>query len=506
MRLRPALIILTTVCLLFCLLTPAAAENSEQIPLEQAILDACTYRREADLSAYQLPSSELEKVFLRLQAEGKLPWYTAENYEYRYADDAAQTALSFKPITLYADNLDMAAYEEAVAQILALCVLPGMSQLQIALSIHDYLAANICYDETEVKNSGYDALVNNSTMCAGYAAAYQDLLQRAGIDCVQVTSQKMEHAWNLVCIDGSWYHVDLTWDDPTPDSAGFVSHEYFLLTDAEISAGEEPHYEWDGDITCTDTRFSDGFWRDVYGQICYESKDTCYLIRSDELINSVYRRDEASGQETHLHKESPRSVDIGYGNYVYGHTGLTLRGGRLWFQSLNKLYSMLPDGTDLRTEYTHSGNTYLYGSFVSADRIELTLMDHDGNGTPFSMDTEPTGEHVHSFTRTVTDATCTENGYTLSRCDCGLEATGSPTEATGHSYSVFSVEHASLFAEGSCTYLCASCNDSYTETEPQITLLDFAIDNIGFLILVPLALIFAVRAGQKKKKQQYHSD
>lgn len=504
MKLRRILGVLTTLCLLACLWTPAAATDNDT-ELEQAIIDACTYSRTVELSEYHLPSSELENIFWQLYDGGKLPWYTTEEYQYSYMDDLVQTVASFTPITLYEGNLDMAAYEETVAQILEGCVLPGMSQWQIALSLHDYLIANASYDESEEKNSGYDILVNRSAMCAGYAAAYQDLLQRAGVDCLQVSSEKMEHAWNLVCIDGSWYHVDLTWDDPTPDAAGFVSHEYFLLTDEEISAGEDPHYDWDTDISCTDTRFSAGFWRDVYGQICYESKDTCYLLRSEELVNSVYRRDENTGKETRLYKETTRSVDIGHGSYRYEHTGLSLRGSRLWFNSLDKLHSMLPDGTDLRTEYTHTGNTYLHGSHVAGNQISLTLMDHEASGTLLQLDAAPTSEHTHSFTRTVTPPSCTEDGFTLSRCDCGLEATGTIKEALGHNYTVSTVEHASLFAEGSCIYLCSQCSHTFTESTPKITLLDFVIDNVRLLLVLATVLFLVVRTITKKKKEKYHS-
>ena len=46
------------------------------------------------------------------------------------------------------------------------------------------------------------------------------------------------HQWNMVCIDGTWYHVDVTWDDPTPDQGthGEVSREHFLRSDDSMRA------------------------------------------------------------------------------------------------------------------------------------------------------------------------------------------------------------------------------------------------------------------------------
>lgn len=500
MRLRRVCNILMALCLLACLCTPVSAAGNAEKDVKQAIVEACTYRRDADLSTYRVPSGELDAIFNELYNSGALPWYTAD--EYRYTYDQNGIVNSFEPKTLYHSDLDMAAYEEQAAQILEKCVLPGMAQWQIALALHDYLIANTAYDETLEKNSAYDILVNGTAVCAGYSLAYRDLLERAGIESYLVTSNAMEHAWNLVCIDGNWYHVDLTWDDPTPDTPGFVSHDYFLLTDAEIAAGENPHYGWDTDIPCTDTRFSDGFWRDVYCRICYESSEVSYLLRTKDWTSYLYRRDETTGKETLLYKEQKNYIDIGHGNYQYEHYGLSLRDGRLWFSSLNKLLSIKPDGTDLKTEYTHSGSTYIYCSHVSADAACLTLMTHDGVHSTQKLTLSPTGEHIHSFTRTVLNATCTEDGDTVSLCDCALEAHSTPTEAMGHDYAQ-TVQDATLFSDGFATYTCRSCGHSYTDILPKTAFLDFLADNAFILVLLGAVVLFVINQVRRVKKQGY---
>lgn len=480
-----------------------SGENANSATPEQVIIDAYTYNREGDLSDFHLSVDALDRIYLQLYNTGKLPWYATESYQYSYTDDEQEQILSITPLPLYEAELDQPAYEEAAVQILEACVLPGMSQWQIALAIHDYLIANAAYDETEEKNSGYDILVNGTAMCAGYAEAYRDLLLQAGVECRYVASDEMEHAWNLVCIDGQWYHADLTWDDPTPDTAGYVSHEYFLLTDEEISAGEDPHYGWATDVTCADDRFSNSFWRDIHGQICYESKDTSYLIRSDDYCNSLYRRDEYTGQETHLYTETTRSVDIGHGRYKYAHCGLSLWNGRLWFNSLNALHSINTDGSGLQTEFSHVSDTYLYSSHVSGDGIRLTMMDHDGQSMDFSLEAPAFDGHVHSFIRTVTAPTCAEDGFTLSRCECGLEATGTQVEALGHDYQVEKQKQASLFAEGENTLSCTRCGHTYTETVPQMQPLEWVIKNGKLLVLVLLIPMIVLRSIRKKKKQRY---
>ncbi len=108
--------------------------------------------------------------------------------------------------------------------------------------IHDYLVENLEYDSTFSNDNIYNlygALVNKSTVCEGYAKAFKYLLDAEGIPCVvicglaQNTKGEIEnHAWNYVLIDGAWYAVDVTWDDPIVVGGGTLSQEskykYFL--------------------------------------------------------------------------------------------------------------------------------------------------------------------------------------------------------------------------------------------------------------------------------------
>lgn len=57
----------------------------------------------------------------------------------------------------------------------------------------------------------YAALIDKSASPEGIALAYVELCRRSGIDCQIVYGQKdwKDHCWNIVCIDGDYYHVDL---------------------------------------------------------------------------------------------------------------------------------------------------------------------------------------------------------------------------------------------------------------------------------------------------------
>ena len=89
----------------------------------------------------------------------------------------------------------------------------------------------------------------------------------------------------MVKIDGQWYHVDVTWDDPVPDKPGRVSHENFLRSDDGIrSTG---HYGWTSDYTCTSTKYDKYLWKDTTFLSLPKGNGTTWM-RSTRVIRIRY--------------------------------------------------------------------------------------------------------------------------------------------------------------------------------------------------------------------------
>ena len=180
-----------------------------------------------------------------------------------WIDDDYSTVLGFIPE--YLKNLPADAgekMEQAIAAALSR-VEPDMSQAEKALVLHNYLVDTVAYDRGLLVNgevsdsavySAYGALVNGDAVCNGYALAYQMLLKQVGINAIKVTSTPMDHAWNLVEIDGSWYHVDTTWDDPAPNLEGGGNHFYFLRSD------ESMNRVWDTPTVPCPSDYIEGWW------------------------------------------------------------------------------------------------------------------------------------------------------------------------------------------------------------------------------------------------------
>lgn len=496
--------ILTSLLLVVALLLTALPVHAGDVPrLKEKILESYYYETEVDVTECNVTEEELQDAHTALYDACELPWYAAGTYEYTYDVDTKQV-FTFTPHCLEEEEYDRALYERRLAEILNSAVFEGMSQWQMCLSIHDTLVSQSRYDESQTMNYGYDLLIRGSAMCRGYAEAYKELLSRVGIPCEIVVSEEMDHVWNLVCIDDNWYHVDVTWADPYPDIYGYVSHEYFLVTDEEISAGEDPHYGWETERTCTDQSYMDAFWKGVDSRICYPNDMTSYLIREDEGTNYIRSRDEVTGEETLLYTVELDYIDIGAGEYGYPHRGLSLWDGRLWFSDMDTVYSMNPDGSDLVEEFAYDaeGNgMHIYGCYVENDTIYLILRSHDEERSTLEQPLEPSGYHVHSYTEEKIDATCQENGMTVYTCSCGLQVECDPVSTVGHDYQVVEEEAATLFEAGYIVYACSYCDDSYTETITQLELFNGGSnDGLHTAMYIGAAILLVVILLKKGKK------
>ena len=97
--------------------------------------------------------------------------------------------------------------------------------------VHDTLISQVEYAAyAKINQSAYSALVNGRTVCAGYARAFQYILQKLNIPCYYCTGYAGEsHAWNIVSLEDGYYNVDATWDD-----TGDGTYDYFNRTDADF--------------------------------------------------------------------------------------------------------------------------------------------------------------------------------------------------------------------------------------------------------------------------------
>ena len=172
----------------------------------------------------------------------------------------------------------------------------GMSDFEKAKAIHDYMVMNIDYDYDDylagtIPYESYEvigALKNKYAVCAGYAKTFKLLCNLSGLECTYVTGKaRGYHAWNQVKIDGKWYNVDVTWDDPVSTDKAFDNHRfnrysYFLISD-------ELMYK-DHEAQSTVKKCSSSLHMKAYEVGAPWASTTYTYIKDDSSLNTVLKK------------------------------------------------------------------------------------------------------------------------------------------------------------------------------------------------------------------------
>lgn len=151
-------------------------------------------------------------------------------------------------------NDDITAINEIVDKVIKEKLNNNMPTREKIKIIHDYIIDNAEYDKlkyenkndaTYKSNTAYGVLVQGYGTCNGYADAMAIFLDKLNIINYKISNS--EHIWNLVYLDGKWYHLDLTWDDPISD-VNINRDTYFLITTLELEELNDGTHKFDKSI------------------------------------------------------------------------------------------------------------------------------------------------------------------------------------------------------------------------------------------------------------------
>ncbi len=179
-----------------------------------------------------------EKILKTIRVEN-LAFPHVTKYWTEYNGGEFEVAVTYRMTADEISSMNMAA-EKAAKEIIAQLT-PDMDDYEKLKFFHDYLVLNCTTDKSYAfADTIYGALVEKKALCEGYSKAFAYLCNLAGIENVIVTGETyVPHMWNMVNVDGSWYHVDVTWDKPDdslrkmfPD---VVLYQYFMITDSVIT-------------------------------------------------------------------------------------------------------------------------------------------------------------------------------------------------------------------------------------------------------------------------------
>jgi transglutaminase-like putative cysteine protease len=196
-----------------------------------------------------LDEDDVRAVFNALLRDQPMLFHiSSTNYTIRYVGDRVA---AFVP--LYRLNRDeyRSRIDEVAALVQSIPLPQNGGEFEIQLAMHDFLIGNCTYTddpENSEKSTVYGALIEGYASCEGYAMAMLLLLELNGIDAYVVTGYATNstgfaggHAWNKVRIEGNWYYLDATWNDPVIGDGRdeIISRAYFNLTAEELSQTHE---------------------------------------------------------------------------------------------------------------------------------------------------------------------------------------------------------------------------------------------------------------------------
>jgi hypothetical protein len=207
-----------------------------------------------------------------------IPWlthtWTSAEWSF-YTSGGAVTEATFDIKYMYSrsqeEDLEAAARELVRSLVTAGTDMPTREKV-----IHDWVARHVSYDQSYERYSDYDAYFDASAVCQGYALLTSRLLSMAGIENRYVSGygDGESHAWNLVKLCGSWFHLDVTWDDPIGMPADYVGYDYYNLADNRM---DDDHW-WDtAAYPAATTTWSDNFCAgEVAGNCSIFTPQACY--------------------------------------------------------------------------------------------------------------------------------------------------------------------------------------------------------------------------------------
>lgn len=151
----------------------------------------------------------------------------------------------------FTPNMDMESIDEIQARIesaredYSRRLFPGSSDYDKVRTAYEHIIKTCEYVTGAPHNQDIQSvLLLHESVCAGYAKTFQYLLQSVGVRCEYVPGKVRndrefgEHAWNIVCVDGTWCGVDVTWGDPSylPSDNGRkdINYDYLCLTTSEM--------------------------------------------------------------------------------------------------------------------------------------------------------------------------------------------------------------------------------------------------------------------------------
>ncbi|MBQ1190184.1 MAG: peptidase, partial [Lachnospiraceae bacterium] len=218
--------------------------------VEQAVYHAMKTGFSEMATSFLVPRVEakvLGEVFFRMRLDHPEIFY-AVNFKYRSYRDSNN--LEIIPEYLF-EKSKVKDHQKAMKSRVEKLVRPAakMSEKEKEQYIHDFICQNVHYDKLKKAYSHeiIGPLGQGVGVCEGIAKTVKILCDQLGIWCIIAISEanpekqiKYRHAWNIVRIDGKYYHLDATFDNSLGKDSPEIRYDYFNLDDSRMYRDHEP--------------------------------------------------------------------------------------------------------------------------------------------------------------------------------------------------------------------------------------------------------------------------
>lgn len=469
---------------------------------EKAVANAVkNFKTSVDVSAYRFQRLSFREFFQDFRNHHPEFFYVGNRYSYTISGGYVQV-LYIEYVSTSTDELNrmVKTYEKKVREILSYMD-SSWSPLEKALYINDYLDVNCSYDTTLQNFDAYDALVSKSAVCQGYTLAYMDLMHRLGIPCEVVGSESMNHIWNLIQINGSWYHVNTTWNDPLPDYCGNAHHLFLLKSSSWFVSPKgghsAPDLVYSGSLSASDasnTAYDDYFWNTVNTPFSY-SNGFWYNQVNHSIKEFSGSSTGLTERRTLLSSNNKWPVWDSTGSFwANSYEGCSVFAGMLYYAAPTGIQALnLTTGQPVfPAPYTLSASEqaqgYIYGFYIERDGTMEYAVSQSPN-TPGARRRVSIHSHTFGGWNVTTQGTYTESGEQTRLCGtCGYHE-DQDIPATGHLHTKTTKKEATFLKKGSSKTVCQDCGATLeTVTLPKAVCKKnqvYTVGNYKYKILSP---------------------
>jgi len=362
---------LTAVLLLLMWAVPASGGEALMAMCEDYIISQLKSGAEViDISEFRIKEESVTDFYFDILYRHPELFYVERHISYSYMPGGNVTEITPSYLCTGAERERMAAeFDGFVAQI-ADYASAAPTDLGKLLLINDFFCVNFEYDETRTYRDPYTLFAQGIGVCESYSLAFAAVLNELGIPNIYVSSEAMNHSWNMVQLDGEWYHIDITWNDPTSDVPLRACHQNFLRSDEGMR--ETGHYGWEADVKAVSTKYDSAFWIDIRTPLPVSGTYVFYTSpEPDENAEHVIRAwDMATGSVSDIARYSILRSDRSY-MYYTGYNALFTDGQYLYYGAIDKLYRLESDGSATPIHSTGDETICIWSAWLNGDALYL---------------------------------------------------------------------------------------------------------------------------------------